>query len=1179
MAFVHLHTHTQYSLLDGMNRISDYVDRVKALGMNAAAITDHGHMFGVIEFYKACHATGIRPVIGSEVYVAPGSRFEKSQSGKGEVEASKYHHLILLCENNTGYQNLIKLVSKGYTEGYYYKPRVDFELLQEYHEGLICLSACVAGEIPKLLAADRYEDAKETALKYRDCFGEGNYFLEMQDHGLSIQRAINPMLMRLSEETGIPLVATNDCHYTDPVDSEAHDLLICIQTQTNVFDENRMRYEGGQYYVKSEEEMRQVFPYVPQAIDNTQKIADRCNVTIEFGELKLPHYETPEGYDSWSYLNKLCNDGLKYRYGDDGERLRERLEYELSVIQRMGYVDYFLIVWDYVNFARTNGIIVGPGRGSAAGSLVSYCLGITDIDPDRFALFFERFLNPERVSMPDIDIDFDDRDRVIAYVKEKYGIECVSQIITFGTLKARNVVRDVARVLGFDYSMGDRIAKNVPRRSPEGKEVDLRGALKLNPDLKMMYDSDDDVKKVIDMGLKLEGLPRNMGKHAAGVVISQRPIDEYVPVAVGNDGIVVTEFEAAVNEELGLLKMDFLGLITLTMLSDAIAQVRQNHGVTITSSTYTYDDPKVFAMLSTGDTTGVFQLESGGMSSFMTELIPESLEDIIAGVALYRPGPMDSIPRYVAAKNSGAAIEDAHPMLEPILEPTYGCIVYQEQVMQIFRELAGYSMGQADSIRKAMSKKKQAVIDEERENFVHGDPKRNIDGCVARGIDEAIANRIYDDMEDFARYAFNKAHAASYAYIAYQTAYVKYYYPREFYAALLTSKMSQSSKVAQYIRAARARGIDVLTPDVNSGMGPFSVDGDNIRFGMYAIKGVGVSVADAIVREREANGPYRNIEDLLRRLTGQEKSINKKSVESLIRAGALDSLPGNRRQKMIIYQDILDSISGEKKQAYTGQMTLLDLVGEEDREELEIKLPEVEEYDREELLAYEKEAIGTYVSGHPLDDYASMMEKNVTALTTDFIIDMPAGDGSEDDEMAATEQADAVDSMDGKMVIIGGMIVEKTIAYAKKSGLPWAKLLVEDLYGTVEVLAFSKQYDRLKELMVEDSKVFIRGRVHTDSDKNAVLYAENIVPFDSIAKDVWIAFSGVDELRASDEGLKTAIADSDGHDHIVVYLTDTKQFKQLGNQYSLSADEATLTKLNELFGAQRVSVRTGHLEI
>lgn len=1179
MSFVHLHTHTQYSLLDGMNRIGDYVSRVKELGMTAAAITDHGHMFGVIEFYKACQKAGINPIIGSEVYVAPGSRFEKTLTGKSDVEDSKYYHLILLCENNTGYDNLIKLVSRGYTEGYYYKPRVDFELLQQYHEGLICLSACVAGEVPRLLAAGRYDDAKATALRYRDCFGEGNYYLELQDHGLPIQRNINPMLMRISEETGIPLVVTNDCHYTYEQDSEAHDLLICIQTQTKVYDEDRMRYEGGQYYVKSEEEMRQIFPYVPQAVDNTQAIADRCHVTIEFGNLKLPHYETPEGYDSWSYLCKLCDDGLAFRYKGDGERLREQLEYELGVIKRMGYVDYFLIVWDYVNFARTHGIIVGPGRGSAAGSLVSYCLGITDIDPDKYSLVFERFLNPDRVSMPDIDIDFDDRDKVIAYVKEKYGMDCVSQIITFGTLKARNVVRDVARVLGFDYGIGDRIAKNVPRRSPEGKEVDLAGALVLNSDLKAMYDSDSDVKKVIDMGLKLEGLPRNMGKHAAGVVISQHPTTDYVPVAVGNDGIVVTEFEAPVNEELGLLKMDFLGLITLTMLSDAIAQVKANHGVVIDSSTYTYDDPKVFELIASGDTTGVFQLESGGMAAFMTELRPESLEDIIAGVALYRPGPMDSIPKYVAAKNSKAAVEYAHPKLKPILEPTYGCIVYQEQVMQIFQELAGYSMGQADSIRKAMSKKKQKDIDAEREFFIHGDPNRSIDGCIKRGIDESIANRIYDDMEDFARYAFNKAHAASYAYIAYQTAYVKCYYPREFYAALLTSKMSNSSKVAEYIRAARSRDIKVLPPDINTGYGPFSVDGDAIRFGMYAIKGVGVAVVDAIIKEREENGKFRNIEDFLRRIMGLDRSINKKSIEGMIRAGALDCIPGNRRQKTIVFPDIIDRIAGEKKQSYSGQMTLLDLAGEDERSKLEVRLPEVDEYDRQELLAIEKDALGTYVSGHPLDEYVGILEANVNAVSSDFIIEKMEGDAEEEDEAETARQQEAVDSMDGKIVTIGGMIVEKSIAYSKKSGLPWAKLLVEDLYGTVEVLAFSKQYERLKEKMNEDAKVFIRGRVHTDSDKNAVLYAENMVDFNDISKDVWIMFDDRSDFESKQDDLLKAIADSDGHDHIIVYLKDTKQYKKLGEKQSFDVASDAIQKIYELFGTDRVSIRAGHLEI
>ena len=853
MSFTHLHVHTEYSLLDGSNKIKEYVSRVKELGMNSAAITDHGVMYGVIDFYKAARAAGIKPILGCEVYVAPGSRFDRELSHGDD----RYSHLVLLAENNKGYQNLMKIVSKGFVEGYYYKPRVDMEVLETYHEGIIALSACLAGEVQRYLVRGLYEEAKETAYKYEKCFGKGNFFLELQDHGIPEQKTVNAGLMRMSQETGIELVATNDVHYTYAEDAEPHDILLCLQTGKKLSDENRMRYEGGQYFVKSEEEMRALFPYAAQAIDNTQKIADRCNVEIEFGVTKLPHFDVPEGYDSWTYLNKLCHEGLVRRYPDKHEELLPKLDYELSVIQKMGYVDYFLIVWDFINYARTHGIPVGPGRGSAAGSLVSYTTGITNIDPIRYNLLFERFLNPERVTMPDIDIDFcyERRSEVIDYVIEKYGKDCVTQIVTFGTLAARGVIRDVGRVMDLPYNFCDTIAKNIPNEL----NITIDKALIMNPELRSMYESDETVKRLIDMAKRLEGLPRHTSMHAAGVVISQKAMDEYVPLSRSSDGTITTQFVMTTIEELGLLKMDFLGLRTLTVISDAVKLVEKNHGIKIDVDNIDYDDKKVLDSIGTGRCDGVFQLESAGMKNFMKELKPQSLEDVIAGISLYRPGPMDFIPKYIKGKNEPESVTYVCKELEPILEPTYGCIVYQEQVMQIVQNLAGYTMGQADNIRRAMSKKKQYVIDAERQNFVYGNEEQGIKGCIANGISEQAANQIYDSMVDFAKYAFNKSHAAAYAVVAYQTAYLKYYYPVEFMAALMTSVIDNTRKVAEYIYSCRQMGIKVLSPDINEGEGRFLATKDGIRYGMYAIKSIGRQVIDIILAEREANGKYLSL--------------------------------------------------------------------------------------------------------------------------------------------------------------------------------------------------------------------------------------------------------------------------------------------------------------------------------
>ena len=829
MAFTHLHVHTEYSLLDGSNKIKEYVARVKELGMNSAAITDHGVMYGVIDFYRAAREAGIKPILGCEVYVAPNSRFDKELTG-GE---DRYHHLVLLAENNTGYANLMKIVSRGFTEGYYYKPRVDMEVLQEFHEGIIALSACLAGEVPRFILKGMKDEARKAARKYEACFGKGNYFLELQDHGIPEQRTVNMELLQMSRELDIPLVTTNDVHYTYAEDAIPHDILLCLQTGKKLADEDRMRYEGGQYYVKSEEEMKGLFPYAWEAVENTQRIADRCNVEIEFGVTKLPKYDVPEGYDSWSYLNKLCDDGLAERYGDGdqpagetGQTLRERLDYELGVIRRMGYVDYFLIVWDFINYAKEHGIPVGPGRGSAAGSIVAYCLKITNIDPIHYNLLFERFLNPERVSMPDIDIDFcfERRQEVIDYVVRKYGKDQVVQIVTFGTLAAKGVVRDVGRVLDIPYARCDAIAKMIPN----DLGMTLEKALKASPDLKKAYDEDPQVKYLIDMSRRLEGLPRHTSMHAAGVVIGSRSIDEFVPLSRAADGTITTQFTMTTIEELGLLKMDFLGLRTLTVIQNAVRLAEKDYGIKLDMDHIDYNDKKVLESIGTGRTEGVFQLESGGMKGFMKELKPENLEDIIAGISLYRPGPMDFIPRYLKGKNDKTSITYECPQLEPILSPTYGCIVYQEQVMQIVRDLAGYTMGRSDLVRRAMSKKKAAVMEKERQNFVYGNQEVNVKGCIENGIDEKTANHIYDEMIDFARYAFNKSHAACYAVVAYQTAYLKYYYPKEFFAALMTSVMDNVGKVSEYILTCRQMGIRILPPDINEGQSGFSVSGDAI---------------------------------------------------------------------------------------------------------------------------------------------------------------------------------------------------------------------------------------------------------------------------------------------------------------------------------------------------------------
>ena len=1148
MNFAHLHVHTEYSLLDGSNKIKEYVGRVKELGMNSAAITDHGVMYGVIDFYRAAKAAGIKPILGCEVYVAPNSRFDRELAG-GE---DRYYHLVLLAENNTGYANLMKIVSKGFVEGYYYKPRVDKEVLRTYSEGIIALSACLAGEVQRYISKGLYDEAKNKALEYEEIFGKGNYFLELQDHGIPEQAFVNQKLMQMSEELGIELVATNDVHYTYAEDEKPHDILLCIQTGKKLADENRMRYEGGQYYVKSPEQMAALFPYALQALENTQKIADRCNVEIEFGVTKLPKYEVPDGMTSWEYLNKLCFEGLERRYGNPGEELKERLTYELDTIHNMGYVDYFLIVWDFINYAKTHGIAVGPGRGSAAGSIVSYCLEITDIDPIRYQLLFERFLNPERVTMPDIDVDFcyERRQEVIDYVVRKYGKDRVVQIVTFGTLAARGVIRDVGRVMDLPYAFVDSIAKMIPQEL----NITIDKALKMNPELRKSYESDEQVKYLIDMSRRLEGLPRHSSMHAAGVVISQKSVDEYVPLSRASDGSITTQFTMTTLEELGLLKMDFLGLRTLTVIQNAVKMAKKRMP-DLDIDKIDYNDQDVLDYIGTGKTDGIFQIESAGMKSFMKELKPHSLEDIIAGISLYRPGPMDFIPQYIKGKNDANSITYDCPQLEPILAPTYGCIVYQEQVMQIVRDLAGYTLGRSDLLRRAMSKKKADVMQKERQIFVYGDEENGVPGCIKNGIDEKTANKIYDEMIDFAKYAFNKSHAAAYAVVAYQTAFLKYYYPVEFMAALMTSVIENPPKVAEYIYACRHMDIKILPPDINRGVADFSVDEGCIRYGLMAIKGVGRPVIDVIVKDREEFGPFKNLEDFITRISMKD-TMNKRVIESFIKAGALDCLGGTRKQFMSIYIRIVEHVSQEKKYAMTGQMTLFDLVEDDQKSEFEIKLPDVGEYAKETSLAFEKEVLGIYISGHPLEAYEETWKRNISATTADFQPD---------------EETGRAKVRDGAKEIVGGMITEKTVK-ATKTNQMMAFLTVEDLLGTVEIVVFPRDYEKNREYLEVDQKVFVKGRVSEEEEKASKLICEKIIPFERTKKELWIQFPDKAAYMEQEPIVFGYLADSEGDDEVVIYCQQERAVKRFPRNRNIRIDPQILGRLMNHFGEKRVKV-------
>ena len=1159
MSFTHLHVHTEFSLLDGSSKIKEITKRAKELGMDSLAITDHGVMYGAIDFYRAALANGIKPIIGCEVYVAPGSRFDK-EANAGE---DRYYHLILLAENNKGYANLCKIVSKGFVDGFYYKPRVDYEVLREFHEGIICLSACLAGEVQRFLARGDYQAGKEAALRYLDIFGKDNYFLELQDHGILEQKTVNQQLLRLSDELGVDLVCTNDVHYTYADDVEAHDILLCIQTGKKKSDEDRMRYEGGQYYLKSPEEMADLFKYAPQALENTEKIAKRCNVTFEFGVTKIPSFPVPKGYTSWTYLKELCENGLHKRYpafkGEKDENcklsreeLEDRLNYELNTIKSMGYIEYFLIVWDFIHFAKTSGIAVGPGRGSAAGSIVSYCLEITDIEPMRYNLIFERFLNPERVSMPDIDVDFciERRQEVIDYVGRKYGKDHVAQIVTFGTLKAKGVIRDVARVLDMPYAQADAIAKMIPN----DLHMTLDIALEQSKELRDLYEGDSDVKYLIDMSKRLEGLPRHASMHAAGVVICGKPVDEYVPLSRASDGSITTQYIMTTLEELGLLKMDFLGLRNLTVIQNALRFIKKNRGLDIDLNKIDYSDKNVLHYIGTGNTEGIFQLESSGMKSFMKELKPESLEDIIAGISLYRPGPMDFIPKYIEGKNNADSVTYDCPQLESILEPTYGCIVYQEQVMQIVRDLAGFSLGRSDLLRRAMSKKKADVMAKERKVFVYGDESENIKGCVNNGISEAIANKIYDEMTDFAQYAFNKSHAAAYAVVTYQTAYLKYYYTAEFMAAMLSSVMDMTDKVAEYVYSCRSMGIKILPPDINEGESGFSAKGDSIRYGLTAIKNVGKAVIDNIVAEREARGIYKDLEDFISRTA--PLGVNKRAIENFIKAGAFDSFGATRKQMMMVYVQIVDSVNQDKKDTMQGQMSLFDIADEDQKKNYKMQMPNVGEYDNDQKLEFEKEVIGIYASGHPLSDMEEKWKRVITNMSLDF---------------AVPEEGESYKIKDKSRVTVGGIITTVTRKFTKR-GDQMAFLTLEDLVGTVEIVVFPREFDKYREILMEGRKIFITGEADIQENAPGKVKASEIKEFVQVPSELWIAFKDKEAYIAGEQKLISLLSENKGNDRVMIALAKERQRKMMPAQYRVDANKNFVEKLKEIYGEDLVKL-------
>ena len=1164
MNFTHLHVHTGYSLLDGSANIPELVKRAKELGMDSLAITDHGVMYGAIDFYKECKKQGIKPIIGCEVYVAPNSRFDREVGSEDE----RYYHLILLAETNQGYSNLSKIVTRGFMEGYYYKPRVDKEVLKEFHEGIICTSACLQGEVAFYLRKGFYDKAKEAALSYVEIFGKDNFFLELQDHDMEEDQIVNAGLMRMSKELDLPLICTNDSHYIYKEDWKAHDILLCIQTGKKMSDPDRMRYSEGQFYLKSPEEMYEKFKYAAEALENTHKIAERCNVEIVFGEQKIPKYDVPEGYTAFTYLEKLCMDGIKERYSPVTDELKERLKYELNVINNMGYVDYFLIVWDFINYAKENGISVGPGRGSAAGSIVSYCLKITNIDPIKYNLIFERFLNPERVTMPDIDIDFcyERRQEVINYVSRKYGPEKVVQIVTFGTLAARNCIRDIGRVLDLPYNLCDSVAKSIPMEI--GMNIDK--ALHSSPDFKKFYDTNEDVKFMVEIARKLEGLPRHASMHAAGVVIGREPIEEFVPLCKNGDA-VTTQYNMTTIEELGLLKMDFLGLRTLTVIRDTLRSIERRTGKKIDIDNIPQDDSKVYDLISAGKCEGVFQLESSGMRNFMKELKPHSMEDIIAGISLYRPGPMDFIPQYISGKQHPENIKYDHPALEKILSPTYGCIVYQEQVMQIVMELAGYSLGRSDLVRRAMSKKKADVMMKEREYFIFGNEEMGVPGCINNGISEEIANKIFDEMTDFAKYAFNKSHAAAYAVVAYQTAYLKCYYPYDFMAALMTSVKDNTKKLATYIDACRKGNIKLLPPDVNKGEGDFSVSDNAVRYGLSAIKSIGIGVVNSILRERAENGLFKDLKDFIERMTG--KDVNKKSVENFIRAGAFDGFNVKRSQMMAVYSGLMENASREMKSRITGQMNLMDFLGGADSgvggEESDsgfdsafgVSYPDIPEFSKEEMLSGEKEILGIYVSGHPLDEYKDVIDKSKTAVSLDFFMDEETG------------QTGVMDNHD--YYLCG--IVDSVTTKITKNNENMAFLTLLDTLGTVEVIVFPRVFETYRRLIYSGSKVIIKGRAQI-TEEEGKLIASEIKNLDELgkeqlqrSKEVWVLFENLDDYKENEQSLNQLLMDYKGFANVNVQLREEKSMKRLGIKVDPSSGVVDALKLE--YGIDRVIAR------
>ena len=1066
--FAHLHVHTEYSLLDGACRIEKLMDRVAELGQTAVAMTDHGVMYGAIDFYRAAKARGIHPVIGCEVYVTPGSRFER-----GYAQGQWHRHLILLCENMEGYRNLIHMVSLSFSEGFYVRPRVDLDLLRKHSKGLICLSACLAGSIPQALMNGDYEGAKKQALEFREIFGENNFFLEIQDHGIEAQKEVNMGLYRLSDETGIPLVATNDAHYLTREDARIQDVLMAIQMGKTVDDPTRMKFETSEFYIKSEEEMFALFPTHPDAIARTVEIANRCQVEFEFGKYHLPQFDVPDGYTAREYLDKLCLEGLHERYPDDDGTVRERLDYEINMIDKMGFVDYFLIVSDFIHYAKRNGIPVGPGRGSAAGSIVSYCLGITDLDPIKYSLYFERFLNPERVSMPDIDVDFCyvRRPEVIEYVTRKYGADHVAQIVTFGTMAARAAIRDVGRALSIPYNEADAVAKQVPMEL----HITIDRALTINPELKKMYDSNPTVKNLIDTARALEGMPRHASTHAAGVVITKDPVDTYVPLA-RNDEQMVTQFTMTTLEELGLLKMDFLGLRNLTVIADAEKMIRR-HTPDFSIEKVSDHDAATFQMLGQGRTMGVFQLESAGITNVVTGLRPQSIEDITAVVALYRPGPMQSIPRYIECRHHPEKVRYKHPLLEPILSVTYGCMVYQEQVMEAFRKLAGYSLGKADMVRRAMSKKKFKELEKERVSFIYGNPDEGIDGAIARGVPEQTAAEIFDEIMDFANYAFNKAHAVCYAVVSYRTAYLKCHYPREYLAALLTSVLDVPSKISEYIAEAKEMGIRVLPPDVNSSEDGFSVSGEDIRFGLAAIKNVGRAFMRQLVEERQANGPYTSLMDFCERL--YDKDLNRRALESMIQAGAFDSMGFHRSQMLAVYERVVDAVANERRKNVEGQLDLFGM-GVENVQDEEIAMPNLPEMGKKELLALEKQTTGLYLSGHPMDAYESLAKRANAAKIRAIA----------DDLMPDAEQPKYKDGMYVNLACVVSAVKLKST----KSGSMMAYATVEDMTGMMELVVFPNALQQFGMYLKEDEAVLINGRIDAREDEAPKLIVQSAAP-------------------------------------------------------------------------------------